>query len=142
MADEIKYVTFIWLSRLPSITCMVALKASRPCGLMDKALVLGTKDCRFESCQGHVFMRPSLSRPIPSRPSASLPSPSSPRSSRPSPSRPSRFRPSPSRPSPSRSNPFIEITSRLLQTCLSYALPPSVLEEYVKVRRVWALRRE
>ena len=25
----------------------------RPCGLMDKALVLGTKDCRFESCQGH-----------------------------------------------------------------------------------------
>ena len=24
----------------------------RPCGLMDKALVLGTKDCRFESCQG------------------------------------------------------------------------------------------
>ena len=22
----------------------------RPCGLMDKALVLGTKDCRFESC--------------------------------------------------------------------------------------------
>ena len=26
------------------------------CGLMDKALVLGTKDCRFESCQGHVFM--------------------------------------------------------------------------------------
>jgi hypothetical protein len=26
----------------------------RPCGLMDKALVLGTKDCRFESCQGHI----------------------------------------------------------------------------------------
>ena len=25
-----------------------------PCGLMDKALVFGTKDCRFESCQGHV----------------------------------------------------------------------------------------
>ena len=23
-----------------------------PCGLMDKALGLGTKDCRFESCQG------------------------------------------------------------------------------------------
>ena len=23
-----------------------------PCGIMDKALVLGTKDCRFESCQG------------------------------------------------------------------------------------------
>ena len=25
----------------------------RPCGRMDKGLVLGTKDCRFESCQGH-----------------------------------------------------------------------------------------
>ena len=25
-----------------------------PCGLMDKALVFGTKDCRFESCQGHL----------------------------------------------------------------------------------------
>ena len=24
-----------------------------PCGLMDKALVFGTRDCRFESCQGH-----------------------------------------------------------------------------------------
>ena len=24
------------------------------CGLMDKALVFGTKDCRFESCQAHV----------------------------------------------------------------------------------------
>ena len=22
---------------------------------MDKALVFGTKDCRFESCQGHIF---------------------------------------------------------------------------------------
>ena len=27
--------------------------ANWPCGLMDKALVFGTKDCRFESCQGH-----------------------------------------------------------------------------------------
>jgi hypothetical protein len=27
----------------------------RPCGLMDKALVFGTKDCRFESCQGHAL---------------------------------------------------------------------------------------
>ena len=26
-----------------------------PCGLMDKALVFGTKDCRFESCQGQLF---------------------------------------------------------------------------------------
>ena len=23
---------------------------------MDKALVFGTKDCRFESCQGHLFV--------------------------------------------------------------------------------------
>ena len=30
----------------------------RPCGLMDKALVFGTKDCRFESCQGHGRARP------------------------------------------------------------------------------------
>ena len=28
---------------------------ARPCGLMDKALVFGTKDCRFKSCQGHFF---------------------------------------------------------------------------------------
>ena len=25
-----------------------------PCGLMDKALAFGTKDCRLESCQGHI----------------------------------------------------------------------------------------
>ena len=32
-----------------------------PCGLMDKALVFGTKDCRFESCQGQLFPKiPSL----------------------------------------------------------------------------------
>ena len=29
------------------------IRLARPCGLMDKALVFGTKDCRFESCQGH-----------------------------------------------------------------------------------------
>ena len=37
-------------------TCMgrhIAGICKRPCGLMDKALVFGTKDCRFESCQGH-----------------------------------------------------------------------------------------
>ena len=28
------------------------LQYKRPCGLMDKAVVFGTKDCRFESCQG------------------------------------------------------------------------------------------
>ena len=26
---------------------------TRPCGLMDKALVFGAKDCRLESCRGH-----------------------------------------------------------------------------------------
>ena len=31
----------------------VSLYLRGPCGLMDKALVFGTKDCRFESCQGH-----------------------------------------------------------------------------------------
>ena len=29
------------------------LRMHWPCGLMDKALVFGTKDCRFESCRGH-----------------------------------------------------------------------------------------
>ena len=37
-------------------TCLEREQGSRMCcrafGLMDKALVLGTKDCRFESCQG------------------------------------------------------------------------------------------
>ena len=39
-------------------TCLlVSVRASVdwPCGLMDKALVFGTKDCRFESCQGHAL---------------------------------------------------------------------------------------
>ena len=30
----------------------VEMMYKRPCGLMDKALIFGTKDCRFESCQG------------------------------------------------------------------------------------------
>ena len=39
----------------------------RSCGLMDKASVFGTKDCRFESCQDHRIAagrsdRPSVSR--------------------------------------------------------------------------------
>ena len=33
--------------------CSGQTQVSWPCGLMDKALVFGTKDCRFESCQGH-----------------------------------------------------------------------------------------
>ena len=28
-----------------------------PCGLMDKALLFGSKDCRFESCQGQDFLK-------------------------------------------------------------------------------------
>ena len=36
----------------------------RPCGLMDKALVFGTKDCRFQSCQGHArFKRRHKAQP-------------------------------------------------------------------------------
>ena len=30
---------------------------------MDKALVFGTKDCRFESCQDHLFLRQWNVRP-------------------------------------------------------------------------------
>ena len=38
---------------LPKETSDHMAPAQGPCGLMDKALVFGTKDCRFESCQGH-----------------------------------------------------------------------------------------
>ena len=31
------------------------LTCRRPCGLMGVALDFGTKDCRFESCQGHFY---------------------------------------------------------------------------------------
>ena len=41
-------VRFVVNQALPSVRIK-----QRPCGLMDKALVFGTKDCRFESCQGH-----------------------------------------------------------------------------------------
>ena len=34
------------------LTCVDKLR-HWPCGLMDKALLFGSKDCRFESCQGH-----------------------------------------------------------------------------------------
>ena len=33
-----------------------------PCGLMDKAFVFGTKDCRFESCQGQCLEPMCLSK--------------------------------------------------------------------------------
>ena len=34
---------------------LIDMITMRSCGLMDKALVFGTKDCRFESCQDHIF---------------------------------------------------------------------------------------
>ena len=33
-----------------------------PSGLMDKALVFGTKDCRLESCLGHIFAKLGAAR--------------------------------------------------------------------------------
>ena len=46
---------------LQTIRAAYTLSNSWPCGLMDKALVFGTKDCRFESCQGH-FQKCSVFR--------------------------------------------------------------------------------
>jgi hypothetical protein len=40
-----------WRGDVPLSSALVIMP-NRPCGLMDKALVFGTKDCRFESCQG------------------------------------------------------------------------------------------
>ena len=37
-----------------TLSLSLSLSLKRPCGLMDKALVFGTKDCRLESCQGHI----------------------------------------------------------------------------------------
>ena len=49
-----------WFACLPSApkARIALIRVSKhsfhwPCGLMDEALVFGTKDCRFESCQGH-----------------------------------------------------------------------------------------
>ena len=36
------------------ICCEIVKNFKRSCGLMDKALVFGTKDCRFESYQDHI----------------------------------------------------------------------------------------
>ena len=46
-----------WSSCTPCTQCdpSLALHAGS-CGLMDKALAFGTKDCRFESCQDQVFL--------------------------------------------------------------------------------------
>ena len=37
-----------------------------PRGLMDKALVFRTKDCRFESCRGHLALYPCTTNCHPS----------------------------------------------------------------------------
>ena len=46
-----------WVILTPLGPCLgngkLEVDTTWPCGLMDKALVFGTKDCRFESCQGH-----------------------------------------------------------------------------------------
>ncbi len=43
----------IAFQQLSAFRCNRSGRLRRPCGLMDKALVFGTKDCWFESCQGH-----------------------------------------------------------------------------------------
>ena len=51
------------INRTIALACVLWLQPSPiwPCGLMCKALVLGTKDCRFESCQGHfASQRPNV----------------------------------------------------------------------------------
>ena len=42
------------LSIANEVVQLIGVTPHRPCGLMDKALVFGNKDCRFESCQGHL----------------------------------------------------------------------------------------
>ena len=49
--------------RAPNVGCFAS--ARWPCGLMDKVLVFGTKDCRFESCQGHLLQHISECGPQP-----------------------------------------------------------------------------
>ncbi len=43
----------IAFQQLSAFRCNRSGRLRRPCGLMDKALVFGTKDCWFESCQAH-----------------------------------------------------------------------------------------
>ena len=56
--------------RLPDSGARRAANTMWPCGLMDKALVFGTKDCRFESCQGHNY---SLCMPLPTKLHSTVP---------------------------------------------------------------------
>ena len=49
-------LAFLWLCACGVYAAFIRIPPQSckwPCGLMDKALVFGTKDCRFESCQGH-----------------------------------------------------------------------------------------
>ena len=72
-------------------SCLYLLcNGQRPCGLMDKALVFGTKDFRPETCQGQVLFVPS--RLAPSFPERCGP-PAVPRGRRKSPPRGSNPRP-------------------------------------------------
>ena len=55
-AGSTSLLTFLWLCACGAYAAVirnVSQSCKWPCGLMDKALVFGTKDCRFESCQGH-----------------------------------------------------------------------------------------
>ena len=55
-AGSTSLLTFHWLCACGAYAAVirnVPQSCKWPCGLMDKALVFGTTDCRFESCQGH-----------------------------------------------------------------------------------------
>jgi hypothetical protein len=55
---RIEFVVWVWSAKWASNRTWPRHRG--PCGLMDKALVFGTKDCRFESCQGHFASGPSV----------------------------------------------------------------------------------
>jgi hypothetical protein len=55
------FATLLHNSALKTGSWIRHAPANWPCGLMDKALVFGTKDCRFESCQGHYYFAWELS---------------------------------------------------------------------------------
>ena len=60
-------VPCIVLARRPNtLACRLLRKPQgnkRLCGLMDKALVFGTKYCRLESCQGHAARKARIATP-------------------------------------------------------------------------------
>ena len=51
MGDLLAFYLYLCIAKI--IVAIVFALYQRPCGLMEKALVFGTKDCRLESCQGH-----------------------------------------------------------------------------------------